>query len=155
MDQELRLGIVYENNLDTDKFARMFNNKAQSYKFYWFEAILNLVKTEERDFTFEEVIDEMICEAYLMKRPYGHDVMPLGIVQWNAGRIYEKSIYTCRLLIPKESSMQWHMHQSDTYAPQPSSLNPEPSLQMRYLISRKITDGKPTLQKYALQFAVD
>lgn len=79
MDQELRLGIVYENNLDTDKFARMFNNKAQSYKFYWFEAILNLVKTEERDFTFEEVIDEMICEAYLMKRPYGHDGMPLGM----------------------------------------------------------------------------
>ncbi len=79
MDQELRLGIVYENNLDTDKFARMFNNKAQSYKFYWFEAILNLVKTEERDFTFEEVIDEMICEAYLMKRPYGHDGMPLDM----------------------------------------------------------------------------
>jgi len=42
MDQEFRLEIVYENNLDTDKFARMFNNKAQSYKFYWFEAILNL-----------------------------------------------------------------------------------------------------------------
>lgn len=47
MVPELHLEIVYENNLDTDKFARMFNNKAQSYKFYWFEAILNLVKTEE------------------------------------------------------------------------------------------------------------
>ena len=42
MDQVLHLDIVYENNLDTDKFARMFNNKAQSYKFYWFEAILTL-----------------------------------------------------------------------------------------------------------------
>ena len=41
MSPEMNMGIVYENNLDTDKFARMFNNKAQSYKFYWFEAILN------------------------------------------------------------------------------------------------------------------
>ena len=44
MDQKLHFEIVYENNLDTDKFARMFNNKAQSYKFYWFEAILPLRK---------------------------------------------------------------------------------------------------------------
>ena len=64
MDQELHLEIVYENHLDTDKFARMFNNKAQSYKFYWFEAILNLSVTSEEDLTFEEIIDEMICEAW-------------------------------------------------------------------------------------------
>lgn len=36
--------IVYENNLDTHTFARIFNNTSQSYKFYWFEAILNLTK---------------------------------------------------------------------------------------------------------------
>lgn len=65
MGSELHLEIVYENNLDTDKFARMFNNKAQSYKFYWFEAILNLTKDTEEDLTFEEIIDEMICRTTL------------------------------------------------------------------------------------------
>lgn len=64
MNQELCLEIVYENNLDTEKFARMFNNKAQSYKFYWFEAILNLSVVSDEDLTFEEIIDEMICEAW-------------------------------------------------------------------------------------------
>lgn len=64
MSPELHLEIVYENKLDTDKFARMFNNKAQSYKFYWFEAILNLTKDTDEDLTFEEIIDEMICEAW-------------------------------------------------------------------------------------------
>ncbi len=44
MNPELQIEIVYENNLDTNKFARMFNNKAQSYKFYWFEAILNVFR---------------------------------------------------------------------------------------------------------------
>ena len=58
------LNIIYENKLDTDKFARMFNNKAQSYKFYWFEAILNLTKMSDEDLSFEDIIDEMICEAW-------------------------------------------------------------------------------------------
>ena len=57
MDQELRLEIVYENHLDTDKFARMFNNKAQSYKFYWFEANLNLTVESRENLAFEEIIN--------------------------------------------------------------------------------------------------
>lgn len=64
MSPELDLDIIYENKLDTGKFSRMFNNKAQSYKFYWFEAILNLTINIEKDLTFEEIIDEMICEAW-------------------------------------------------------------------------------------------
>ncbi len=65
MCPELHLDIVYENNLDTDKFALMFNNKSQSYKFYWFEAILNLIMDTEENLTFNEVINEMICEALI------------------------------------------------------------------------------------------
>ena len=68
MDHGLHFEIIYENNLDTEKFARMFNNKAQSYKFYWFEAILNLTAATEADLTFEEIIDEMICEACIRSR---------------------------------------------------------------------------------------
>lgn len=64
MSQDLHLETIYENNLDTDQFSRMFNNKSQSYKFYWFEAILNLSVVSDKDLTFEEVIDEMICEAW-------------------------------------------------------------------------------------------
>ena len=92
MDQELHLEIVYENNLDTDKFARMFNNKAQSYKFFWFEAILNLLKTEERDFTFDEVIDEMICEAWHTVTHYHLRLGPT--VNGNAENFLEHAINT-------------------------------------------------------------
>lgn len=56
--------IVYENNLDIERFSRMFNNKTQSYKFYWFEAILNLTLSTNEDLTFNEIINEMICEAW-------------------------------------------------------------------------------------------
>lgn len=92
MDQELHLEIVYENNLDTDKFARMFNDKAQSYKFYWFEAILNLSLASEEDLTFEEIIDEMICEAWHTVTHYHLRLGPT--VNGNAENYLEHAINT-------------------------------------------------------------
>ena len=92
MDQELHFEIVYENNLDTDKFARMFNNKAQSYKFYWFEAILNLAVATEEDLTFEEIIDEMICGAWHTVTHYHLRLGPT--VNGNAENFLEHAINT-------------------------------------------------------------
>ncbi len=45
-------------------FACMFNNKAQSYMVYWFEAILSPAKDTEADLSFEVIIEEMICDAW-------------------------------------------------------------------------------------------
>ena len=92
MDQELHLEIIYENNLDTDKFARMFNNKSQSYKFYWFEAILNLSVASDEDLTFEEIIDEMICEAWHTVTHYHLRLGPT--VNGNAENFLEHAINT-------------------------------------------------------------
>ncbi len=92
MDNELHFEIVYENNLDTGKFARMFNNKAQSYKFYWFEAILNLIKDTEDDLTFESIIDEMICEAWHTVTHYHLRLGPT--VNGNAENFLEHAINT-------------------------------------------------------------
>lgn len=64
MESELNLDHVYLNNLDTGKFARMLDNKSQSYKFYWLEAILSLMIETEEDLTFDQITDEMICEAW-------------------------------------------------------------------------------------------
>lgn len=92
MDHDLYLEIVYENNLDTDKFARMFNSKAQSYKFYWFEAILNLTRAIEEDITFDEIIDEMICEAWHTVTHYHLRLGPT--VNGNAENFFEHAINT-------------------------------------------------------------
>lgn len=92
MNSELHFKIIYENNLDMDKFARMFNNKAQSYKFYWFEAILNLTKNTEEDLTFEEIIDEMICEAWHTVTHYHLRLGPT--VNGNAENFLEHAVNT-------------------------------------------------------------
>ena len=98
MSPELHLEIIYENNLDTDKFAHMFNNKAQSYKFYWFEAILNLAKDTDEDLTFEEIIDEMICEAWHTVTHYHLRLGPT--VNGNAENFLEHAVNTLNGTVP-------------------------------------------------------
>lgn len=61
MELELHSDLIYKNNLDTDKFARMLNDPSQCYKFYWLEAIVNLITITEEDLTFDQIINEMIC----------------------------------------------------------------------------------------------
>ena len=64
MDLVLHTDASYRNDLDTGRFARMLDDPSQCYKFYWLEAILNLMPTEEGDISFEKIIDEMICDAW-------------------------------------------------------------------------------------------
>ena len=60
MDLVLHTDASYRNDLDTGKFARMLDDPSQCYKFYWLEAILNLMPTEEGDISFEQIIDEIV-----------------------------------------------------------------------------------------------
>lgn len=64
MELELHSDLIYKNNLDTDKFARILNDPSQCYKFYWLEAIVNLITITEEDLTFDQIINEMIWEAW-------------------------------------------------------------------------------------------
>ena len=63
MELKLDSEIIYENNLDTIKFAKMLDDPSQCYKFYWLEAILNLIRDNEV-VSFDAIINEMICGAW-------------------------------------------------------------------------------------------
>lgn len=101
MLQELNPNAIYMNGLDMDKFACMFNNKAQSYKFYWFEAILNLTKDTEADLSFEDIIEEMICDAWHTVTHYHLKLGPT--VNGNAENFLEHAINTINKCMPKLS----------------------------------------------------
>jgi hypothetical protein len=70
LDLKFVSDVIYENNLDTLKFAQMLDDPSQCYKFYWMEAVVNLARDSEDDFSFEKVIDEMICEAWYSVTQY-------------------------------------------------------------------------------------
>lgn len=71
MELENRLHL-YENNLDIHAFEHMLDNPSDGYKFYWLEAILKLLTchSERRRFTFAEIGNQMIADAYFSANEY-------------------------------------------------------------------------------------
>lgn len=53
-------------NLCLDDLFDIFQSKDQSYKYFWFEAILKLLleRTEEHIFSFEEIMDEVLWNGW-------------------------------------------------------------------------------------------
>ena len=55
-----------EGIVDVARLSRIYDNTTATYKFYWFVSIINLISANpnKRVFSFEEIIAEMIAEAW-------------------------------------------------------------------------------------------
>ena len=71
--------LPYSDNLNIGYLSRLFDNTTNCYKFFWFQAILRKMDGTCRQFTFEELIDEMIIDAWYMVTEYHLRLGPLGI----------------------------------------------------------------------------
>lgn len=54
------------DNLDIQYLSRLFDNKSECYKLFWFQAIVNQIISGKDYFTYEELVDEMIVDAWYM-----------------------------------------------------------------------------------------
>ena len=63
-EYSLKVDGKYYNSLDIEGFSLMMKDPSYCYKFYWLEAIVKLVSEGVRDTTFDEVINEMISNAW-------------------------------------------------------------------------------------------
>ena len=54
----------YYNDLDVEGFARMMKDPSYCYKFYWLEAIVKLITRNYIEATYDEIITEMIVNAW-------------------------------------------------------------------------------------------
>ena len=61
---QLHVETKYENQLDVEGFSLMMKNPSYCYKFYWLEAIVCLISEGVRETTFNELIGEMIANAW-------------------------------------------------------------------------------------------
>jgi len=61
---QLHIDGKYYNGLDIDAFSLMMKNPSYCYKFYWLEAIVHLISEDVKETSFNEVIDEMIANAW-------------------------------------------------------------------------------------------
>ena len=60
----------YSNSLDMEGFSRMMKDPSYCYKFYWLEAIVQVVSRGVTETTFDEIINEMICNAWYSVREF-------------------------------------------------------------------------------------
>ncbi len=60
----------YYNKLDIEGFSQMMKDPSYCYKFYWLEAIVKLISQNVAEATFDEVINEMICNAWYSVREF-------------------------------------------------------------------------------------
>lgn len=61
---ELTIDKKYYNTLDIEGFSRMMKDPSYCYKFYWLEAIVQLISENKVEATYDEIINEMIANAW-------------------------------------------------------------------------------------------
>ena len=60
---ELIIDRNYYNKLDIEGFSKMMSSPSYSYKFYWLEAIVQLISANRTEVTYDEIINKMIVNA--------------------------------------------------------------------------------------------
>ena len=90
---ELHIDSFYYNTLDVESFALMLQSPSYCYKFYWLEALVDLISEGKTETTFDEIINEMICNAWYSVREFHIHLSGLqedGLVRDGLERVINK-----------------------------------------------------------------
>lgn len=83
--------LPYSEQLNIEKLGRLFDNKSECYKLFWFKAILEKVTKEGKNvLSYEELVDEMIAEAWYMVTEYHLNLGPKDTLESVVNMIKEK-----------------------------------------------------------------
>ena len=63
-------------NLDTQHFQRLFDNMAESYKLFWFRAVIDAVCEGKSFVSYDEIINDMIADSWYMVNEYRLNLGP-------------------------------------------------------------------------------
>lgn len=75
----LKIDQKYYNSLDIEGFSHMMKDPSYCYKFYWLEAIVKLISKGVQKTTFDEIINEMICNAWYSVREFHIHLSGVGL----------------------------------------------------------------------------
>lgn len=97
--------LPYSDQLNIAALSRLFDNKAECYKLFWFQAILEKVCSGETDILYEDLINEMIADAWYMVTEYHLNLGPRDTLE----KVI-KHIYTSTGMLPsvkKQDILNW------------------------------------------------
>lgn len=70
------MNLPYSASLEIAKFEQLFKDVNQSYKFFWFKAILSNIQNNKTVITYDEILNEMIASAWYMVAEYHLNLGP-------------------------------------------------------------------------------
>lgn len=81
--------LPHSEDLSINLLSRLFNNKNESYKLFWFHAIMSKLQEGKTEFTYDELLNEMIADAWYMVTEYHLNLGPKdsleAVVQYISG----------------------------------------------------------------------
>lgn len=83
--------LPYSETIDIKYLARLFDKKSESYKLFWFLAIVNMVSDGKSYLTYNELIDEMVADSWYMVTEYRLNLGPSDTLEALVKYIYEIS----------------------------------------------------------------
>ncbi len=77
--------------LQIEYFGRLFDNTSECYKLFWFQVIVRKIIGGQITATFEEIIDEMIADAWYMVAEYHLNLGPHDNLEYAVNKLVEIS----------------------------------------------------------------
>jgi len=83
--------LPHSDQLNIAGLSRLFDNKSECYKLFWFQAILSYACKGQNEISFEELIDEMIADAWYMVTEYHLNLGPRDTLEKAVNYIYSNN----------------------------------------------------------------
>lgn len=77
--------------LHIEYFGHLFDNTSECYKMFWFQSIFRKILAGQNKATFEEIIDDMIADAWYMVTEYHLNLGPRDTLELAVNRLSEKN----------------------------------------------------------------
>lgn len=81
--------LPYSDEISIEYLSRLFDNKSECYKLFWFQAIVNKVIAGKDILTFDELINEMIADSWYMVTEYKLNLGPKDNLEILVQYIYD------------------------------------------------------------------
>lgn len=102
--------IPQSEKVNTASLARLFDNKSESYKLFWFKAILHEASRGKNEIPFRELIERMIVDAWYMVSEYKLNLGPADTLEKTVLYIADKEDF---LPTEKEEVLLQYLKNSD------------------------------------------
>ncbi|MBR0444747.1 MAG: HNH endonuclease, partial [Clostridia bacterium] len=99
-------------HLNIAGLSRLFDNKSECYKLFWFQALLNRVCDGQQEIRFEDLIDDMIANAWYMVTEYHLNLGPRDTLEKSVNYISSTTDFSPT--VKQQDILDWLKSCTDT-----------------------------------------